>query len=194
MRPTLSPSPASGSGPAPSGPGRGHLRGCRPGDDRLRAAGCAAKHPQAFPSRLARYAVLSVKAGRIAGAQIEAAMRCPDWPSSTGLRVESLDAAARQNGEGWESVLVENWTVTPADLAASRIDFREWLGRMKRRRREIAESLAAGYRTEEVAELFRLSPVERRRCGGSSRTPGGNTSGKFHRNVGDRTPTECPAA
>lgn len=116
------------------------------------------KDPQTFPSRLARYAVLRVKAGRIAGAQD----RSRDAMSrlahrQRGFGVESLDAADRQNGDGWESVLVENWTITPADLAASRIDFREWLGRMKRRRREIAESLAAGYRTEEVAELFRLS-------------------------------------
>jgi len=117
------------------------------------------KDPQTFPSRLARFAVLRVKAGRIAGAQD----RSRDAMSrlahrQRGFGVESLDAAARQNGQSWESVLVESWTVTPADLAASRIDFREWLDRMKRRRREIAESLAAGYRTEEVAELFRLSP------------------------------------
>jgi len=54
-------------------------------------------------------------------------------------------------------VLVENRRVTPADTAAARIDFRDWLGRMKHRRREIAEVLAAGHTTSEVAGQFRLS-------------------------------------
>ena len=116
------------------------------------------KDPAVFAGRLAQVAVLKVLEGRLAGS--------PDRINDVfsrygrqrrGFQLEHLDNECRREGQDWESALVENWTVTPADLAASRIDFREWLGRMKSRRREIAESLAAGYRTEEVAVMFRIS-------------------------------------
>jgi len=117
------------------------------------------KDPQRFPGRLALYAVLRVKAGRIAGAQD----RSGDVLSrmarqQRGFIVESLDVCSNPDGSSWQTVLVEDRKSTPADTAASRIDFAAWLGRMKSRRRQIAETLAAGFRTEEVAQLFNLSP------------------------------------
>lgn len=117
------------------------------------------KTPASFATRLARVAVLRVLAGRVTA--------CPDRSYDVssrlarqrwGFRLESLDSLSRAPGQEWEAFLAENRRITPADLAASRIDFREWLGQMPRRRRAIAETLAAGYRTEEVAEFFRLSP------------------------------------
>lgn len=117
------------------------------------------KDPVVFAGRLAKIAVLRVLAGRLAGS--------PDNSQDVlsrlarnrhGHHLQGFDSESRLNGADWESALVENARITPADLAASRIDFSEWLGRMKHRRRQIAETLAAGYRTEEVAELFRLSP------------------------------------
>lgn len=117
------------------------------------------KDPVQFAGRLAKIAVLRVLTGRLAGS--------PDNSQDVlsrlarnrhGHQLEGLGKATRLNGVEWESALVANRRITPADLAASRIDFGEWLGRMKYRRRQIAEILAAGYRTEEVAELFRLSP------------------------------------
>lgn len=117
------------------------------------------KDPLVFAGRLAKIAVLRVLTGRLVGS--------PDNSQDVlsrlarnrhGHHLEGLDTESRLNGADWESALVENGRITPADLAASRIDFSEWLGRMKQRRRQIAETLAAGYRTEEVAELFQLSP------------------------------------
>jgi hypothetical protein len=116
-------------------------------------------NPILFAKRLALVAVLRVLQGRLACS--------PDSSSDVlsrqakqqhGFAVESL-SAARPTRDGWESALVENRRVTPADTAVSRLDFADWLGRMKHRRRQVAETLAAGYRTEEVAELFRLSPA-----------------------------------
>jgi hypothetical protein len=110
-----------------------------------------------FAGRLARFSVLNVLEGRLTAS--------PDNGSDVLSRyarqrrkfeVESLDAG-QARFPSWESVLVENRNITPADLAASRIDFREWLGRMKRRRRQIAQTLAAGYGTGEVAAIFQLS-------------------------------------
>jgi hypothetical protein len=117
------------------------------------------KDPIVFAGRLAKLAVLRVLAGRLAGSPDN----CQDVLSRLarhrhGHHLESLETESRLNGVDWESALVENGRITPADLAASRIDFSEWLARMKHRHRQIAETLAAGYHTEEVAELFQLSP------------------------------------
>jgi hypothetical protein len=116
------------------------------------------KNPIAFVGRLAKIAVLRVMTGRLTGARA----RCQDVLSrfarqQHGYSVESLDAPLNPNATAWKTLLVEDRKSTPADIAASRIDFAEWLGRMSNRRREIAEALAAGYRTEEVANRFRLS-------------------------------------
>jgi len=116
------------------------------------------KAPATFAGRLAEIAVLQVLAGRVSGSPDN----CQDAMSRLGrqrhgIRVESLDGGSLRSQAGWDSVLVENHRVTPADLAAARIDFAEWLGRMQRRRREIAETLAAGYRTDEVAQKFQLT-------------------------------------
>jgi hypothetical protein len=88
----------------------------------------------------------------------------PKWHEQfTAVILPAVEAVARKRFRGLPVVerkesaaeaiagaLVDNGRVTPADLAASRIDFREWLGRMQHRRRQIAEMLAAGFGTEEV--------------------------------------------
>ena len=45
----------------------------------------------------------------------------------------------------------------PAETAAARIDVGEWFGTLSSRNREIAESLAVGERTGDVARRFRVS-------------------------------------
>ncbi len=51
-------------------------------------------------------------------------------------------------------MLVEDRTATPADLAASRIDFAAFMDGLSQRTRGIAEHLAMGDTTNRVAELF----------------------------------------
>jgi hypothetical protein len=58
--------------------------------------------------------------------------------------------------EAWKEILIEDHTCTPADLAASRLDFPEWLKTLKPRDRKIALKLAAGEQTSQVAKMFRL--------------------------------------
>ncbi len=116
------------------------------------------RDPSAFAVRIARVAIWRVKAGRVIGT----GERSQDVLSRLsrqrhGVRVESLDSHDGKHRGGWQQILVEDRKSSPAETAASRIDVGEWLGRMTSRRRQIAESLGAGYRTEEVAEKFNLS-------------------------------------
>ncbi len=54
-------------------------------------------------------------------------------------------------------ILVEDKRATPADLAASRIDFPAWLKTLSQRDRRIALKLSQGESTSRVARQFRLS-------------------------------------
>ena len=52
------------------------------------------------------------------------------------------------------------WQIaTPAEVAACRIDFAEWLRRLTGRLRRIALALASGETTKGAAEKFGLSPA-----------------------------------
>lgn len=111
----------------------------------------------AYPSALARFAAAQYCAGRRVGA----CLNVNDVTSSyaqrrRGLRVERLDRPDAE--EGWKEILVEDRACTPAELAASRIDFDDWLRHLSGKRRRIAKRLALGETTQRVAQRFRLSP------------------------------------
>ena len=63
-----------------------------------------------------------------------------------GFHVERLDQFDVSDDE-WKEVLIEDRRATPADIAASRIDFADWLGNMPALRRKIAQCLATGEST-----------------------------------------------
>ncbi len=111
----------------------------------------------AYPSALARFAVAQYRAGRRVGNSLNVndVMSCYAQ-RNRGLRVERLDWPDAE--EGWKEILVEDRACTPAELAASRIDFDDWLGRLSAKRRRIAKRLALGETTQRVAQRFRLSP------------------------------------
>ena len=116
------------------------------------------KNPTAFAGRLAHVAVLRVLAGRLSSSPDRSRDVLSRFARQRrGFTVESLDTARTSSQNDWETILVEDRKCTPADIAVSRLDFAEWLGRMHPRRRQIAEALGAGYRTEEVAEIFHLT-------------------------------------
>jgi DNA-binding NarL/FixJ family response regulator len=123
------------------------------------------RDPREFAPRLAQIALLRVLAGRLAGSPD----RSQDVLSrlarqQRGFTVQSFDAGERleagshQAPQDWRDLVLEDGRSTPADIAILRLDFTAWLGRMNHRRRQIAETLAAGYRTDEVARQFQLSP------------------------------------
>jgi hypothetical protein len=116
------------------------------------------RNPIAFALRIARIAVLRVKAGRLIGSRDRSRDPLSRFARQRhGFEVASLDDQSDQTGRSWQDVLTENRKVTPAETAASRIDFSAWLGGMTQRRRQIALSLAAGHQTVEVAREFHLS-------------------------------------
>jgi DNA-binding NarL/FixJ family response regulator len=53
---------------------------------------------------------------------------------------------------------VEDRRSGPSEIAAARIDFGDWMGRLPHRQRRLAELLATGESTSEAAEKFRVSP------------------------------------
>lgn len=117
------------------------------------------KNPARFAARLAKVAVLRVLAGRLTGTSDNSLDVLSRYGRQRrGFKVESLDARHQSPRGAWQEIVVEDRRSSPAETAASRIDVGEWLAGMTSRHRAIAESLAAGYRTEEVARQFGLSP------------------------------------
>jgi hypothetical protein len=113
----------------------------------------------AYPSVLARYAVAHVRQGRRVGCKQNVNDVLSEYAQCCkGFAVESLDVYDDTQG-GWREVLVEDRTATPADIAASRIDFQAWLRILSWQRRRVAQVLATGERTRVAARRFGLSPA-----------------------------------
>ena len=111
----------------------------------------------AYATPLARYGVARVRDGRRTGSP----MNVNDVASAVcrrqrGITIERLDRC-RRDGEGWREIVVEDKTAGPAEIAATRIDFGDWLGLLSSRKREIAETLATGESTGKTARRFGLS-------------------------------------
>lgn len=112
---------------------------------------------QASASSLARYAVAHYWAGRRVGAKSNIHdVTSAYCRSQRGVRIESLHHWDKQD-QAWREVLVEDKNVTPAELAASRIDVPAWLKSLSPRERQIAELLATGETTSQVANDFGVS-------------------------------------
>ena len=111
----------------------------------------------AYPSVLARFAVAQVKDGRKVGSRLNVRdISSPYCQMRKGITVERLDHYDKIAGE-WLEILVEDRHATPADVAASRLDFAAWLKSLPRRYRKIATKLATGETTGRVARMFRVS-------------------------------------
>ena len=111
----------------------------------------------AYPHPLANYAVAQFRAGRRVGSRVNVRdVLNPCCQRLKRVKVERLDRYHRPDQQ-WLEALVEDRRTSPADQAAFRIDFPEWLGRLSSRKRRIAEALAAGESTGKVARRFGLS-------------------------------------
>ena len=112
----------------------------------------------AYPGVLGRFAVAQVRSGRKVGTrQNSKDVMSRIAQGRHSFAVERLDRYDRQDGE-WIEAVVEDQRTPVADQAAFRCDFPRWLGMQPRRERRIAELLAVGYGTSELAKRFRLSP------------------------------------
>jgi hypothetical protein len=111
----------------------------------------------AYAGPLAQYAVRQVCDGR----QIACALNAMDVMSSYAQRKRGFKVASLHHADEFGGIcselLVEDRSCTPADLAASRMDFAAWQRRLPRRKRRIAAVLAAGATTAETARRFQLT-------------------------------------
>ena len=74
-----------------------------------------------------------------------------------GIAVERLDRFDEEEN-CWKEAVVQDTRTTPVpEIVAFRCDFPAWLGTLSRRNRRIAQFLAVGNRTQDVAKRFTLS-------------------------------------
>jgi hypothetical protein len=117
------------------------------------------KEHLAFPTVLAMYAIRQYAAGRRVGTKTNKNdISSPASQRRHGYALCHLGTPAEQNAGGWKEMLVETKQAGPADTAASRLDFRAWLGTLNARNRGLAETLATGETTSRTAEIFGISP------------------------------------
>ncbi len=112
---------------------------------------------RAFATPLARFAIGRVRDNRhVGGRRNKYNISCPFAARELGFRltgIERYDANRRR----WilRSIPVSDTSIP--DQVAFRIDFAEWLSLLPRRNRRVAEALACGDTTSEVAHRFRVS-------------------------------------
>ena len=111
----------------------------------------------AYATPLANFAVRQYVAGRRVGGQLNVNDVMSRYAQRFHhVQVGSLD---RRDDDGtWKEILVEDQRSTPAETAAARIDFGDWLGRLCRRDRGVAMTLATGETTRDTAKQFYLTP------------------------------------
>jgi hypothetical protein len=115
------------------------------------------KEDRAYATSLVRYSVAQFRAGRRVGSRLNGSDAMSDYcHQKTGLTLEQLDRCDERSGN-WQELVVENRNATPAEVAATRMDFGAWLAQLARRTRQIAKDLARGYSTSEVACKHGLS-------------------------------------
>ena len=115
------------------------------------------KEDLAFPTALAQFAAKQVRAGRrVAGKCSPRDVMSEHAQRRKGFVVGRLDGFDRVENQ-WREMLVEDKRATPAEVAAGRIDFADWLKMLSKRERRIALTLASGERTSVVAEKFGLT-------------------------------------
>jgi len=122
------------------------------------------KLDKAFPSILAKFAEKQTRDHRITGGHLDVKdVLSPYCQAKKNVKVERLDKFDRVN-ECWydpeeccHELLAESRNATPADLAASRIDFSDWLASLPCRHRRIAQHLSLGNRTSDAAKKLKVS-------------------------------------
>ncbi len=112
----------------------------------------------AAASSLVRFAVRRYRIGRRMAERTNVSdAMSPACRARRGVRVKSFVHETSVDPV-WEEMLVEDRRVSPADLAASRLDFRAFMATLDRRRQQIAEMLGKGETTQDAARQLGLSP------------------------------------
>jgi hypothetical protein len=112
----------------------------------------------AHPTALARFAACHVRSGRLIGSSFNSRdVLSRATQQRFGFRVIPADQDCWKGHSDSAELLGESRHATPAELAASRIDFASWLSCLSNRQRAIALCLAVGESTGEVARRFQVS-------------------------------------
>ena len=110
-----------------------------------------------FATPLAQFAIRQVYDGRKVGSTLNQNDVTSEYAQrKKKFTVERLDRYNKRQHK-WLQVLVEDRRTGPADTAAARIDFGDWMETLGERRRRLAETLAEGETTSVVATKFRVS-------------------------------------
>jgi hypothetical protein len=111
----------------------------------------------AWPTPLAMYATRQYCEGRRVGGRLNirdvASVYCRRLKGVIVERLDRFDDAKN----GWREILVEDRRAGPAEIATIRMDFGDWMGQLPGQKRKIAQSLAIGNTTGEVAKRFDVS-------------------------------------
>jgi hypothetical protein len=111
-----------------------------------------------FPTVLASYAARAVRDGRgVCGQGKGSDVLSPVGQRLHGFTVGKLPDCSSLSGNALEEALHDNSQTPVPDQAAFRLDFPAWLASQGHRNRQIAEAMALGHRTEELADTFGLS-------------------------------------
>jgi len=112
----------------------------------------------AYATPLAMFGIRQFRAGRRVGSKLNVRDVTSSYcQRAKGVCVGRLDRYDRDEEE-WKEVVVEDKHAGPAEVAATRIDFSDWLRSLSRRYRKIATTLATGETTTSAARHFRISP------------------------------------
>jgi hypothetical protein len=111
-----------------------------------------------YPTPLVQYAIRQVRGGRCVGGKLNAndvsAEYCQRRKQFALTALDQYD----EEQEQWKEELVEDKHAGPAETAASRLDFADWLRGLPKRLRRIAEALATGETTQTATRQFRFCP------------------------------------
>ncbi len=114
-------------------------------------------HDVIYATPLAQFAIRQVYSGRKVGGTLNK----NDITSEYAQRMKQItvERLTRYNKRKcmWLELLVEDRKAGPAETAAARIDFGDWLRTLAGRRRKIAETLAKGETTSVAAAKFKVS-------------------------------------
>ncbi len=114
---------------------------------------------RAFASALTRYAVAQYRVGRRVGTpHCSNDVYAHSARPTTRNRLRSLESASEEHGD-WREYLIDNRQTPVPSQVAFRLDFPSWLERLTPRNRQIAQQLALGHSTGDVAQEFRISPA-----------------------------------
>jgi hypothetical protein len=118
------------------------------------------KDATTFPTALASFASRHVKSGRrLCGTENTKDALSPTASQRRGFGVEQLPDNRTLGRSPWHEALIDNSQSPAPEQVVFRLDFPAWLLTLTDRDRRIAEQMALGHRTLDLAGNFSVSPA-----------------------------------